>query len=497
MADEIAQVCELEIRGITMAVKAPVELAQLLGRLALTLLRLGNEHAEKKEKKKEKKEEKKEKKETKKLNEPGEKSVEEIFKLSRNGPPQVVNLRKEDMEEILQLAQKDGLHWASTVDFIPGDGLTPVLVPPQEAAIWDAIIEKIASKRLEKDKKTVAEYDRQLAEEKEKLRNVMPEDKAAIETRIENLLQAKAEAEKWVAYGEDVVTNKSAAISFVDYLRLAKGTEFEKNPERAMAEYEKGVEPGRKMPAKECFSPIRDKSYMPDTQLTFYFPDHGAIVTRKFEVDQETGLVYSEYALKTESGEIHQFSDRNMTKDQWNSNVLPKMLDQAGMIEGTECRLFDSQEKLQAYMDYHGKVRPQSEINVENAIKEGKAVFHSAEAKNEIETAVSEKAKGFASAKIESDRMKISVDPEHLSRYKGKLRLRLNENEDLYFTNIANEGIKDGKAVFEIENNATVLYVKHEGNEIKQSRAMTAGEFSKKILEAASKDQVMSQHKNR
>lgn len=497
MADEIAQVCELEIRGIIMAVKAPVELAQLLYRMTLALMRLGDRHTEKKEKKKEKKEEKKEKKETKALNEPGEKSIEEIFKLSQNEPPQVMNIRKEDMEEILRLAEKDGLHWASTVDFIPGDGLTPIIIPAQEAAVWGALYETVTSRRMAEDKNTVQEYDRQLAEEKEKLRNAKPEDKAAIETRIENLSQAKAEVEKWVAYGEDVVTNKNAALSFVDYLRQAKGTEFEINPERAIAEYEKGVEVGRKMPAKECFSPIRDKSYMPDTQLTFYFPDHGAIVTRKFEVDQETGLVYSEYALKNESGEIHQFSDHNMTKDQWNSNVLPEMLDQAGMIEGTECRLFDSQEKLQAYMDYHGKVRPQSEINVENAIKEGKEVFRSAEVKNEIETAVSEKMKGFASAKIESDRMKISVDPEHLSIHEGKLRLRLNENEDLYFANIANEGIKDGKAVFEIENDATVLYVKHEGNEVKQSRAMTAEEFGKKISEAASKDHVMSQHQSR
>lgn len=489
MADEIAQVCELELRGIIMAVKAPVELAQLLYRMTLALMRLGDMITEKKEKKKEKKE-------TKALNEPGEKSIEEIFKLSKDGPPQVMQIRDKDMEEVLRLAEKDGLHWAFTVDFVPGDGLTPIIIPAQEASVWKTLMTQAASKRLEEDKKTEKGYDRQIAEEREKLRIAKPEDRAAIEMRIENLLQAKEEVGKWVSYGEDVVTNRNTAISFVDYLRLAKGTDFELNPERAMAEYEKGVEIGQKMSAKECFSPIRDN--MPDTQLTFYVPDHGVIVTRKFEIDQDTGLVYSEYALKTEGGEIHQFSDHNMTKEQWDSNVLPKMLDQAGMIEGTECRLFDSQEKLQAFMDYHGKVRPQSEINVENALKEGKVVFRSAEVKNEIETAVSEKMKGVASAKMENGRLKISVDPEQLSMYKGKLRLRLNENEDLFFGNIVNEGVKDGKAVFEIEKDTKVLYVRH-GKDATQSgkvaaETLTAEECGKKIAEAmsASKDHVAS-----
>ena len=45
-----------------------------------------------------------------------------------------------------------------------------------------------------------------------------------------------------------------------------------------------------------------------------------------------------------------------MTKDKWNRTELPKLMDKAGVLEETQCRAFNTEEKLKAYLEYHGKI---------------------------------------------------------------------------------------------------------------------------------------------
>jgi hypothetical protein len=231
---------------------------------------------------------------------------------------------------------------------------------------------------------------------------------------------------------------------------------------------------------------------MPGTKLMFYVPDIGAVVSREFKLDETTGLVYSNYAFKTQSGEIYRYSDHNMTNAKWNADVLPNLLDNANLLEGTECRMFDNQEGLINYLRYHNHVKPQSEIEIEKAIKEGDEVFSSAENKYEIEHAISEKMKGLASARIMNDNIRIEVEPHILTRQGGKLSLRLDNGETFLFSSIKNEGISGGKAVFEIEKDQQVLYMKdsREKSGIPDVSTITAEECRQLITNAMNSTNV-------
>lgn len=470
MADEIAQVCELEIRGITLVVKGTVEAAQMVLRMMRALINYSEKISEKYKEKV--------------LQDPGRKEIHEIMKLSEGGPASVLEIRSTMLEEVIQIASKKGMHFAMLTDFNPNDGKTPIFVPAQETAIWGAILKTVAERTIVEDEKVVAGYRTQIAEEKEKLLHAKPEEREHIETRIENFTQAQEEAQRWVDYDESIINADDVTMSFQEYLKQAKGTDFETNPEKAMAEMEKGVEIGKKFTAKECLQPIRDKGFIPDTKIMFYVPDMGATITRSFKVDADTGLVYSDYALKTKDGEIHRFSDHNMTREKWNTNTLPQLLDKAQLLEESECRAFDSKEKLEAYLTYHNNVKPQSQIDLEKDLKEGKQVFSNAETKNEIEHAISEKMKGLASARIINNRVELRVEPNAITRQNGKLMLGLNTGETLLFNGMTNERIEGGKMVFEIERDAQVLHLKYKGDSFDQAIPVTGQECKEIIANA-------------
>ena len=478
MADEIAQVCQLEVQGITLVVKGTVEAAQMILRMMRALINfVQNENEKSKEKK---------------LNLQGKKEPGDIMKMSE-GPAPVIDIREDVLEEVLSIASQDGLHFARPMDFNPYDKMCPIMIPAQEAAVWGAILKTVLARKMEEDKDVVENYAKQISEDKEKLLHASPEEKKAIETKIENFSQAKEEAEKWVSYDENMINNENVTMSLTDYLRQSKGTEFETNPEKAMAEYDKGVELGKKITAKECFQPIRDKSYITDTQLMFYVPEIGSVVTRRFMVDKETGLVFSKYALKNEKGEVYQFTDYNMTKEQWNTEVLPDMLDKANLIEGTECRLFDSQEKLTSYMKYHNQVKSPVEIEIEKDLKEGKQVFSSAEVRKEVENAVSERHKGLASAAIKNNHVTIAAEPNALFRQGGKLSLRLESGETLLIGSMKNERMEKGKAVFEINADDTVLMMDKNAKDLSQVHQITGSECKELIAKAAMSAQMQNE----
>lgn len=468
MADEIAQVVQMEIQGVTMVFKGTLQAIQFLARALKAMLNSGKDVYDKHNEKK--------------LNKAGNKeNFKDILKLCDGAPPQALNVRSEDFEEVIRLAFKQGLHYHVATDFIPNDGMVPILITPQEAPLWGQIYKAVASTRLDEDKKNVSGYDKLIAEEKEKLNGLKdPKEIVKIQSKIENLEQAKQEAAKWVDYGEDVLNKDDVTMSFQEYLMGAKGTDFEKNPELAMAENEKGVEIGCSFSAKESLQPIRDKSLMPDTKLMFYVPEIGAIVTREFRQDEQTKLVYSNYAVKTQEGEVFRCSDRDITKDKWNESVLPQLLDKAGMLEGTECRAFDSEEKLKSFATYHNKITSPAQKNIEKAISEGKEVFSSAEAKDEVINLVSEQSKGFASANVTGTQIEIVCNPEMLVREQGKLKLNLSDDESIVFSRIDNEGLApNGMVKFSINDESKSTFVK------KNERAITGIEISP--LEAQSK----------
>ena len=463
MADEITQVIELETKIGTILINGTLKIAQMIGRMINALFDWSEKKA-------------------------GNKSIGNIIKLSE-GPPVVLHVRNINQAKILEAAKKQGLHFAELPDYDPSDGLYPIFVPAQEAPMWNEIIKLYATQQLEKDVEQKKVYETEIAEETEKMQNAKtPEGKANFETRIENYKQAQDEIQRWIDYENGVLDKDDASLAqndIVSYLKEFKGTDFEKHPERAMAEYEKGVEIGRKFTIKDCLQPVRDKSYIPDSSVMFYIPDVGASVTRTYHIDKETGLVYSNYKFKTKDGEIHTYSDHNMTAAKWNASELPELMDKANLLENTECRLFDTKEKLEAYLRYHNNVKSQAEINVEQRIANKEPVFSSAEAQKEVEHAYSEHKKGVASASIVDDKIKIVAEPDRLSKSYGRIVYTLDNGEVLMFNGLMNERVEKGKMVFEIEKNATVLHVKGESMEPVKLQGLDCLE----IIEASKADQ--------
>lgn len=474
MADEIAQVCQMEIEGIKMVFKGSLEVAQLLMRMIRGIINASKKGIDNYGQRQ--------------LELPGKKEIHEIMQLSKSGPPQIINIPEDMVEEILKEGSEKGLHFAFITDMDPNDKMVPIAFTAEEAPIWAAILKTKMSQKLDEDIDVVKSYEERIAEEKEKLLSISdPNEKQLIETKIENLEQAKREADQLVKADEEIVNNENIGMSLTDYLKTAKGTEFEKNPEKAIAELEKGVEIGPKLTAKECLQPIRDKSYMPNTALMFYLPDTGSIITREFFEDKDTGLMYSNYSFKTKDGEIHRYTDHNLTNEKWNEEILPNLMDKASLIEGTDCRMFDQLDKLHAYLRYHDQVRPESEVRIEKAIKEGQPVFSSAETEHEVNYAVTQKMKGLVSAKVENEKITISVDPNQLVRQGGKLSLRLDGGNTFLISKTDNERVEGGKAVFEIEKDAKILHIKDNFSDYPQTHQITGSECKEMI------DNVMTQ----
>ena len=432
MADEIGQLVQYEFEGAKFVFTCGIELAQFLGRAIKALNGAAANNADRLA--------------DKALALPGEKkTLVDITKLSEGGNPTCLEIRNEDYKEVVKLAEEAGLHFWKAVDFDPNDNMTPILVPFQESNAYGALYKKVAERRLKADQESVRSYSDIMSEVKEKMNNASGDQKKDLEAEYENLRQSMNETDEWIKQNKDVLSkdDNSVVCSFEDYLKKAKGTDFEKSPEIAMAEYDKGVELGAEIPCKDCFQPIRSTGLVPETSKRFYVPETGVTIRREFAVDDKTGVVSSEYKFRSLNGENFVFSDKGITKDEWNEIVLPKMLVSAGLTEGMPCRVFDSQDKARNYKEYHGNVENPAKAVIAKKLAEGQSVFSDAEVKKEALDALSEMDKGFASAPVVNDSFVITI-PKNDHRFinnNGKLEMRLSDTESIQFSHAGN--IKD------------------------------------------------------
>jgi hypothetical protein len=110
--------------------------------------------------------------------------------------------------------------------------------------------------------------------------------------------------------------------------------------------------------------------------------------------------------------------------------------------------------------------------------------------------------KGLASARIMNDNIRFEVEPHALTRQGGKLSLRLDNGETFLFGSIKNEGIAGGKAVFEIEKDQQVLFMKDNWNKsgVPDVSTITAEECRQHVINATKSSAnapMKSQNKNR
>lgn len=467
MADEIAQVMSIEMEGIKFAVKGFLEVGSYALRLLRALLNSARNKFE---------------------NRSGNrKDYKKIIELS-DGPIQIFNIRETEWEKVEKEAKKLGLYWCKCVDFVPGDGLKPIAVPAQFASAFAALQKSVAESSLVEDKKEMSEIEQQINECKEKLLAEQdPEKIHQLEVKIENLTQSQKEKQAWVDYNNGVISGEIKPMSLPEYLAQAKGTEFEKNPEAAVELYDKGVDIGEKKSAKELFQPIRSSDSIPKDSITFYDPKNEITVDRNFKMDDD-GIVFSEYSFKTKNGELVAFSDKNMTKHEWNNTILPKLLDKAGILEGTALECYPSRNDLQIVTAYRDKLKSKAEKNIEKKLSEGKSVFSNAEAKNEVVNAISEQKKGFASASRNDGDIEFVCSPYALTKENGKLCFHLSDTETIMFGGTKDESVVNGnQCKFSIEKNQTVSLVSRDGKS-SATTFISATEAANKVKEFAIKN---------
>lgn len=398
MSDEIAQVCTYEIEGMKFAVQGTVQAAKFV----FTFMKwMCSERYEKG------------------FVGRGEKSFKTILKMSQPDGPGCVMVDKDIVEQVTKEAKKQGLHFHKGADFNPNCSERAFFVPPSELAALTAIYKEAAGNALKEDKVKISEYDGKIENMEQALLDAQ-NTVAKLMTQLEQLKQAKSEVENQSKTYEEIINSENLSCSFNDFLATMKESEFEKDADKAFTALCNGIDNPPVYTAKECFQPVRDKAFAPASGVHYYLPEIGAVVTRKFEIDKDTGLVYSNYYIKNKEGELHQFTDKGKTNEEWNRYILPDMYEKAGMLEDTKCRVFDSPERLKGYAKSVYKLVPQSEKNVAEKIKKGEKVFSSAETAKEIEYTVDQFVKGKVSAQMDKEEVTLWIDEKSIKQGNGK-----------------------------------------------------------------------------
>lgn len=429
MADEITQACQIEIEGIKMAVAGSVKTVKFLAeafKAIITSMKDFRQHIS------------------------GAKSIKSIYDISE-GPPVVLNVDRECLEKVIEMAKKNKCHFYELRDLNPDDNKSPILIPSQEAAVWEAILKQCLKQEVEKEEGEVQQYDDKIAEKKEALLTASPEERKLLQVDLDGLESAKSEVEKKMDLHKEDLSKEHLTMSFTEYLLSGKGTEFEKDPDKAVSEMEKGVPLTKGFPADECFQPLRDPGSAPEGGFTFYIPESGATVTRQFVKDEDTGLMYSNYTFKNKDGVINNtFSDKNVTKENWNKEVLPKFYEMTGILSESNCIPFHNQNHLKKYLELHNKIKPKSEENYEKAKLEDKGNFSSPDVEQEVQKAMGDDLKGTASAEREKF-LSVTVPAEAVTQKEGYLNIKLDDNQVLRFPN-AEKGIaENGKISFKFD----------------------------------------------
>ena len=412
MSDEVAQVCKIEMDLGTFLVKASLEVAKKLAEMLSSLSQWGKKRGE-------------EFKEWK-LNKGGEKSVKDIIKISEPDIARKLDIHEDVWDDFVEQIKENGLHYATLIDFDTTDKLKPILVPQGEMEAIVAIYESCNRKKNKEELAELKKMEKECAELKEKIRHESnPEKKMELEAKVENMQVAIKEIKDNINVLDKTVTDAkkspkegtTTADVLVNYLKESKGTSFEENPARAVAELDEGIDVSKKMTAREFMQPIRAKCNTPKDNINFIIPDTGSVITRVFHVDSETNTVYSEYLLKNKNGEDILYTDKGITTEQWNTEKLAKLCDAANILEETPCTVVLSEEKMEAYLKKHGNVKSEAEIQIENALREDREVFSNAEVKSQIENSIMQQEKRETSAKVNNDKVIIQVEPPVPKRF--------------------------------------------------------------------------------
>lgn len=380
--DEIVQVCQAEIQGITVAVKATVQVAQWIFRLLRWLCTKEMEQ---------------------RLNMPGCHKFSDIMKLSDGEMPQVLDIPEKDVAGLIAFARSHDLHLSLLPDLNVNDGKTQFVIPPKEAALFVSYTKSCAQREKAELDSVMEKYTTEEAELTEKLRHATG-DTTALQNHLDIVKERNREFGIRVENVQKMI-DEGGLCDINDYLRTGKGSMLDENLEKGMAAYEKGLDVSAKYSMQECMGPVRDPGNIPIERFRFILPDQGVVVTREYKVDKDTNIAYSEYSFTTAEGEKCKFSDKNIPKERWNTEELPKIFDKIGCDADTPAKVFRNIDGLKKYFNLSKgkdiipnviKKAKEKGFNVEN--------FNNAEVGKQLQVDKVESMKEKASAEINGDK---------------------------------------------------------------------------------------------
>lgn len=349
MADEIAQVVDLEYKGIYYLLKGTKAMIAAMVSGIKSLHKWNHE---------------------KWLNKPGSSSWQKIQEASEGMAP-ILEFPNEMFEPIIDITndpdikgkgrispfeyycQKNGLRYCIMPDLNPNDDYIPVAVLAQDFGIHDEQIKAYMRKRVESEEATDKSYEEKISEAKDRLEDAeTPEKKEEIMKELEALEQGRNQNSELLAESKGKM-EKNNVLDFADYLKQAKDTEFLDNPDLAMLQAQTcGVV--REFMPEDCMYPIRDKGLVPESNELYYSQKTGddtlLTVKRSFETD-EKGLVYSVYEVSdpVTGAKLEPISDRGITMALWNEK-LTGILRDAGMMRDEPMTVMRSEDNLHDYI---------------------------------------------------------------------------------------------------------------------------------------------------
>lgn len=378
MADEIAQVVEMEYKGAYYLFKGTKAMIAMMARFVKELHEWNNERY---------------------LKKPGNCTWEKLQEVS-NGTPPILEFPKEMFEEKVIRVEADGtkimksdfdlycekydLRYCIMPDLNPNDDYIPVAVPAQDMGIHQEQIKAVMGRRIKKEEEKVSEYDAKINAVKEKIANVTdPKEKELLEGELAMLLEGKAQNEMLLSESKEKL-EKDNMLDFAEYLKQGEGTLAEYDPKAALTE-ENVCGIVREYTPYECMWPVRDESLVPEGKEIYYSQrttdDEVHTIRRKFFTDEQ-GQIYSQYYFKVqgEKGE-RMISDYGLSRAMWEKK-LPELLEAGGFVNEVPTAVVHGKERFVKYQEFVEENFKKAQA----AQTEGKAeAFSSEEAKNFVQ----------------------------------------------------------------------------------------------------------------
>lgn len=348
MADEIAQVVEMEYKGAYYLFKGTKSMIAMMARFVKALHEWKNE---------------------KYLKKPGNCTWEKLQAVS-NGTPPILEFPKEMFEEKVIRIEKDGtkimksdfdvycekydLRYCIMPDLNPNDDYIPVAVPSQDMGIHQEQIKAVMNRRIKTEEEAVSEYDAKINAVKEQIANTVDEDeKAVLESQLTMLMEGKEQSEMLLSESKEKL-ERDNILDFAEYLKQGEGTIAEHDAEAALKEANI-CDVVREYTPKECMWPVRDENLVPESKEIYYSQrtkdDQVHIIRREFLKD-EHGQIYSKYFMKAPGAKAEtMISDYGFSKEKWQEK-LPELLKEGGFINEEPTAVVHGKDRFLKYQEF-------------------------------------------------------------------------------------------------------------------------------------------------